>query len=174
MRAPILTAAALLAAIVSASCAPAFNWREAPIAGTSLAALFPCKPEVASRTVNMGGLDVQLHMYHCETDGVTTAVGHAAVPAPARVGPVLDQWRIATLAGLRPTRSSQTVWTMERATALPQAQSVDAAGTDAKGAPLVLKGAWFARDGEVFAALLYGPAVSPEVAEAFFAGLRFR
>ena len=70
--------------------------------------------------------------------------------------------------------STQSAWAMERSSVLPQALVVEAAGTSSDGRPLVLKAAWFARGAEVYAALLYGPALSPEVAEVFFSGLRFR
>lgn len=174
MRTPILISAGLLAALATTACAPAFNWRQAVIATTPLSAMFPCKPDLDTRAVSMGGVAVELHMHHCETAGVTAAVGHAVLTAPALAGPVLSQWREATLATLRISDSSQSAWNMERATALPQALAVDAAGTAANGQALVLKAAWFARGSEVYAALLYGPALEPEVAEVFFTGLKFR
>jgi hypothetical protein len=112
-------------------------------------------------------------MHHCETAGVTTAVGHAVLPDPALAGPVLDQWRQATLATMRVSGVTHSAWRMERATVLPQALAVDAAGSAANGQALILKATWFARGTEVYAALLYGPALDPEVGEVFFAGLRF-
>lgn len=174
MRRPIMTAAGLLVALAATACAPPFNWRQAVIAATPLSAMFPCKPEQDTRAVSMGGIAVELHMHHCETAGVTAAVGHAVLADPTLAGPVLAQWREATLATLRISGSTQSAWAMERATALPQALAVDAAGTAANGQALVLKAAWFARGSEVYAALLYGPALEPEVAEVFFTGLKFR
>jgi len=166
--------AACLAACAMIACAPAFNWRETAIPATSLSAMFPCKPEKASRKVTMGGQETELHMAHCDTAGVTAAVGHARIADAALVGPVLAQWRAATLAGLHVSASTQSVWVMERAEVLPQAIRVEAAGVGGDGKPLSLKAAWFARDGEVFAAMLYGHSVSPDVVDPFFAGLRFR
>lgn len=175
MRLSIMTAVTgVLAVVATTACAPAFNWRETMIAATPLSAMFPCKPEQDTRAVSMGGTAVELHMHHCETAGVTAAVGHAVLSDPALAGPVLEQWRQATLATMRMSSSTQSAWRMERATALPQTLSVDAAGTAANGQALVLKAAWFARGSEVYAALLYGPALEPEVAEVFFTGLRFR
>ena len=173
MRLPIMTAAAVLAVLATTACAPAFNWRQTMIAATPLAAMFPCKPEQTTREVSMGGVPVKLHMHHCETAGVTAAVGHAVVSNPGLAGPVLDQWRQATLATLRVSGATQSAWKMEHATALPQAQSVDASGSAANGQALMLKAAWFARGTEVYAAMLYGPALDPEVGEVFFSGLRF-
>ena len=174
MRALIMTAAILLAALAITSCAPAFNWREAPIPATPLSALFPCKPERTTRKVTLGGADVDLHMQHCETAGITAAVGHAAVRDPSLTGPMLLQWRLATLASMQVTRTSPWLWTMPGATPLPQAQALEASGSDARGQPLVLRAAWFAHGGEVYGALLYGPGLGPDVVDAFFSGLRLR
>ncbi len=173
MRFPIMTAVAL-AACATTACSPAFNWRDVSLAPAPLSAMFPCKPETASRTVVMGGQEVDLHMRHCDTAGITAAVGHARVGDPTLVGPVLAQWQAATLASLRATASTRSAWTMERATPWPQAVSLEALGTGADGKPLRLRAAWFARDGEVFAALLYGPALAPDVVDAFFSGLRLQ
>lgn len=173
MRLPIITMACAAIGMLLA-CAPAFNWRDAAIAPTPLTALFPCKPELASRMVSMAGVSVELHMRHCDAQGVTTAVGHARLTDPSQAGPVLAQWRIATLAGLRASATRQSAWVMALAPTLPESQSVVASGTDAAGGPLSLRGAWFTRDGEVYAALVYGPAVPTDVADTFFDGLRFR
>lgn len=51
---------------------------------------------------------------------------------------------------------------------------VKALGMTPGGRALVLQGAWFARDSEVFVALLYGEVLSADVAETFFSGLKFR
>lgn len=175
MRSLIMTAVVVVLAVVATTaCAPAFNWRQTAIAATPLSAMFPCKPERDTRVVSMGGIAVELHMHHCETAGVTAAVGHAVLSDPALAGPVLEQWRQATLATMRMSSSTQSAWRMERATAMPQALSVDAAGTAANGQALALKAAWFAQGAAVYAALLYGPAIDPEVAEEFFTGLRLR
>ena len=174
MQILIMTVAGLAVAMGMTACSPAFNWREAVIEATPLSAMFPCKPEKALRKVAMGGVTVELHMHHCDTEGVTTAVGHAQLPDPAQVGPALTQWRAATLAAMHVKETRQSAWTMERASVLPQSVAVNAVGTGADGRPLVLQAAWFARGNEVYAALLYGPALGHEVAEAFFSGLRFR
>ena len=172
MRAPIMTIACLLAALAATTCAPAFNWRETAIPASSLSAMFPCKPENAARKVVMAGQEVELHMRHCDAAGVTTAIGHADIADAALAGPVLAQWQAATMAGMHVSTSSRSPWTMAGATVLPQAISIEAAGTGADGKPLLLRAAWFARGGEVYAALLYGPALSPDVVDAFFSGLR--
>ena len=47
-------------------------------------------------------------------------------------------------------------------------------GDKPSGGELALQGAWFTRDKEVFGALLYGDLLSPDLADTFFSGLKFR
>ena len=173
MRALIVTAACLVV-LGSLGCTPTFNWREVPIAQTPLTALFPCKPETASRAVTMAGLETQLHLAHCETGGVTAAVGHARIADAALVPSALEHWRNATLAGMRVTATVPSGPTGATAVALPGALSVDASGTTADGKPLKLKAIWFARDGVVYSALWYGGGWTADAVEPFFTGIRFR
>ena len=164
------------------ACGPAFNWREAPIAGTSLVALFPCKPQSASRVAALGGKDVELTMVGCDTAGVTLAVGHATIPDPALRDPVLAQWRAATLASMRAKTTTLDAFRLAPATPSLQSVLVNAVGTLPDGRAVVLQAAWFTRGTEVFVALLYGDALNDalngasgdQVMEAFFSGLKFR
>jgi hypothetical protein len=173
MRAFIVTAACLVA-LGTVACTPAFNWREASITSTPLTVLFPCKPEKASRTVTMAGLETELHMAYCDTDGVTAAVGHARIADPALVKSALAHWRNATLATMRVTAMTPSGPTGVDTWGLPEALSVDASGTTADGKPQKLKAVWFARDGEVYAALWYGASWSSDTADAFFGSLKFK
>jgi len=174
MRAIIMTAAACAAAFATVACAPEFNWRDIPVGPGALTALFPCKPETGTRTAPMAGGDVELRMRHCETGGLTAAVGQATLRAGQAPGPVLDQWRLATLASLRANQSRETPWAMAGAAPLLQSRRVEAAGLDAQGRPLQLRAVWFSQGAEVYAALLYGPSIRAEVADTFFGGLRLR
>ena len=161
-------------ALLLAACGPTFNWRETSITATSLVAMFPCKPKTAARVVALGGTDVELHMTGCDAAGVTVAVGHATISEPNLRGPVLAQWRAATLAGMHANTPSISPLQLARANDLPQSVMVKALGMTPGGRALDLQGAWFARDNEVFVALLYGEVLSADVAETFFSGLKFR
>lgn len=173
MRAPIL-ASACLAVCGMLGCTPAFNWREVQIAATPLQAMFPCKPEKESRSVAMAGVETVLHMAHCDTAGVSAAIGHARIADASLIQPALTQWRAATLAGMRIAPSAAGGSAGEWSWAPAGALSVDATGSAADGAPLRLKAAWFARDGEIYAALWWGRSWSAEMADSFFSGLHFR
>lgn len=173
MRFAIATIA-LLAGLTLQGCGPTFNWRETPIAATSLTALFPCKPLKASRKLVLGGKEVEMQMTGCDTGGVTLAVGHATITDPTMVGAAMDQWREAALAGIRASTSSVSALRLEQALEIPQSVRVQAVGARSDGRALSLQAAWFARGTEVFGALVYGDTLAPEVVDTFFSGLKFR
>jgi hypothetical protein len=77
------------------ACAPATNWREVnPPEAANLKALFPCKPEHASRPIQLNGLPgpLAVHLLSCEADGATWALTYATTSSPTQ--------RIAGLAAL--------------------------------------------------------------------------
>jgi len=105
------------------ACAPATNWREVnPPQAAGLKALFPCKPEHASRQIKLEGLDdtpVMLHLLSCEADGATWALSYADMGSAPR--------RIQGLAALHDTlvkRVSQPGGPLAKVEKLPVALSV--------------------------------------------------
>ena len=169
-----IAAIASVSVLMLSGCGPSFNWRDTPIVATSLTALFPCKPLHASRKLALGGGEVELHMTGCDTGGVTLAVGHATISDPRMLGPALEQWREAALAGIHAQSPSLAAFRLERVLENPPPVRVEARGARPDGRAVTLQGVWFAHGTEVFGALLYGETLSPEVADTFFAGLQFR
>ncbi len=51
---------------------------------------------------------------------------------------------------------------------------VTAQGRRKDGSTVSMQGAWFAKDAQVFHAVVYAERISPEVTEAFFSGLKFQ
>ena len=89
------------AALLIAGCSPALNWRTVPLPEADLTITLPCKPDQATRTVELAGAPVELSMVGCDADGATFAVSHAALADPAQVGAALTHWRAAMLARLQ-------------------------------------------------------------------------
>ena len=173
MRVVISTVAGLVILLLAA-CDPTFNWRETPIAATSLVAMFPCKPQKKVRPVVFAAREVELHMTRCDTAGVTVAVAYAGISDRSQAGPILAQWRDATLAGMRASLSTVSALQLEHSDPLPQSVAVRASGVRPDGRPVTLQGAWFARGTELFAALMYSDEPNSEVADTFFSGLKLR
>ncbi|MDO5288349.1 MAG: hypothetical protein Q4F13_01765 [Pseudomonadota bacterium] len=169
-----------LLALLAAGCAPALNWREVALPPTGAAALLPCQPDRATRTVPLGGEPTDLHMAGCDADGATFAL--MAVRLPARRAPdaLLAGWQQATLANMRAAGPVQRQpFVPAGALALAHAQRVAAQGADAQGRAVAAQAVWTARAVpgteavDVLHAVVYAPAPRPDVAEAFFQGLRW-
>ncbi len=172
----------LLAALLLAACNPALNWRETRIKGSGLLTMLPCKPDEGARVVPLGGRDVSLHMVGCDAAGATFAVAYANLDNAAAPDAVLAQWRAATLANMGAVASREVPLGAPPGTAPSATGStgstglilVTAQGRRKDGSAVAMQGAWFAKDAQVFHAVVYAERISPEVTEAFFSGLRFQ
>lgn len=168
-----LAAMALLGAGMVAACSPTFNWREVRVESTSLTAMMPCKPDKAAREVPMAGRQVHLTALSCEAGGATFAVLFADIHEPARLGEVLAQWKVATLANLRSTTAQETPFLPHGALAVPQSLQVVASGRRPDGSKVESHAAYFAHGSHVFQAVIYTGQLKPEQTASFFAGLGF-
>ena len=182
--------AVLLAGLLLAACNPAMNWRETRIGGTGLVALLPCKPDEGVRVVPLGGSDVSLSMAGCDAGGATFAVAHATIDQATAAPAVLAQWRTATLANMGAVSSREVPLggppgiasggtpnapaAAARSDTTTGLMLVTAQGRRKDGSAVAMQGAWFAKDAQVFHAVVYAERISPEVTEAFFSGLRFQ
>lgn len=172
----------VLVPVLLAACNPAMNWRETRFKDTALVAMLPCKPDQGARVVPLGGRNVSLHMAGCDAGGATFAVAYANLDGPGTAPAVLAQWRTATLANMGAVSSREVPLG-----GTPSATSggtgsaastglllVTAQGQRKDGSAVAMQGAWFAKDAQVFHAVVYAERISPEVTEAFFSGLRFQ
>lgn len=165
----------ILSVCALTACSPTFNWRDWPLAGTPLTALFPCKPEQAEREVPLGGAPTVLHMHSCDAGGVTFAVAWIKVAETEHVAPALAQWRLATLGAIRADASQaddpKQRWEGGVAGA-QQSVGMRAQGHDRQGRALQAQVLFFSRGTQVYQAALYGTQWSDEVGSSFFEGLR--
>ncbi len=166
-----MAAVAVTAALLA--CSPTFNWREVRVGSTGLKALFPCKPEHATRSVAVAGRPVGLEALACDAGGATFAVLFADAD-PGSAGEFLDRWRAATLAGLHSNAVEEPKpFRPAGALELSQSLQVAASGRRADGRPVQGLAAYFARGGQVFQAVVYADTLRPEVTDPFFSGLAF-
>lgn len=171
-RLALVTGALLLAA-----CSPALNWRSVSVPEAGLTLSLPCKPERATRTVDLGAGTVDLSMIGCEADGATFAVSHMALAQPVEAGAMLARWQGAVLARMQAAQptGAQAPFVPAHALAVPQSVRVVAHGRGPGGAPVVAHAAWFARlegtRARLYHAVVYAPDERGAAADAFFAAL---
>mgnify|MGYP006377567463 FL=1 len=80
------------ALITLTACSPALDWREVrPPEAPGLQALFPCRPDHATRTVTLpsAAQPLVMQMWSCQTGDVTWALSQVQVPDVTEVGPTL-------------------------------------------------------------------------------------
>lgn len=155
---------AVFAVLLFSACNPSLNWREARIADTDLTAMLPCKPAQHQRTVPLAGLTVTMHMTACDADGASFAIAHATIPDASAAPQVLAQWRKTTLANMDAGVIAES----------PPGQRVSAQGKRGDGSPVMLQGTWFAQGSTVFHAAVYAPAITSEMSDTFFSGIKFQ
>lgn len=165
------------ALMLLAGCSPALNWRSVPLPDAAITITLPCKPDQATRQVELAGAPVELSMTGCDADGATFAVSHAALSDPAQVGAALTHWRAAVLAnlGAGAAAAADKPYTPQGVLPVPQSVRTTLQGWRADGSPVVAQGVWFARavgpQVRLYHAVVYSPKSRPEVANQFFAGL---
>lgn len=169
---PSWSARALVsAALLLGACSPTYNWRELRPEGASLAALMPCKPETATRPVPLLGQPTELHMYSCETAGLTFAIAWAQLNDTSQVRTALMQWQTASLASIRVAPDGGQELDLKLAGA-GELLGVQAQGSDHQGLALHMQTLYFSRGSKVYQAAIYGPKIDDEAWMTFIEGLR--
>jgi hypothetical protein len=79
------------AGILGSACTPAFNWRDVAFEDLPVAALLPCKPDRATRTVPLAGAPRQMVMAGCAAGGATFTVAVVTVADSGQLAPVLAE-----------------------------------------------------------------------------------
>lgn len=166
-------------ALSCAACSPTLNWRDTPIPGASVAALLPCEPDHARRSVPLGGVPTDLTMAGCDAGGATFAVMVAEVPA-AQAGALLAGWRAATLSNMRAQEVQEQPFQPRGALSLPESVRISARGQRADGSAVAAQATWTARiapggsAAQLVHLVMYSGKPMPEAADTFFSGLKLQ
>ncbi|MFY3383211.1 hypothetical protein [Paracidovorax sp. MALMAid1276] len=165
-------------ALVLAGCSPALNWRSVPVPDGAITITLPCKPDHATRTVELAGVPAEMSMTGCDADGATFAVSHLLLADPAQMGAALTHWRAAVLANLGPGAAAQAVdapYAPAGVLPVPQSVRTTVQGQRPDGKAVTAQALWFARalgpQVRLYHAVVYAPTPRPEAADTFFAGL---
>lgn len=161
-----------------AGCSPALNWRSVPLPEAGITITLPCKPDQATRTVELAGGAAELSMAGCDADGATVAVSHAALADPSQAGAALRHWRAAVVANLGAGAAATAVdtpYAPKGALPLPQSVRTVVQGQRADGRAVFAQGVWFARAAggqmRLYHAVVYTDKPRPELADQLFAGM---
>ena len=164
-----VAALALLAGTcLLAACAPSLNWREVQLG--RLSTLLPCKPDTASRAVELGGQTLTMDMAGCEAGGALFAISRIQAGNPAQAAALMTSLREASLAHIA------------QAVVHPVANSGDALtsfdvqvdGRRADGTPLQARFKWLLADREVYQIAAYAERLRTEHTESLITEARIR
>ena len=161
----------LLLPLMLQGCSPALNWRETRADGSGIVAMFPCKPERHSRSVQVAGMSVRMEMLFCPADGATYALSFFDVTDALAVTAALKDLRQLAAAKLNVERPSVEAALVPGMTPHPLAGRVRAQGTRPDGAALLGRTMLFSKDLRVYQAQVIGETLSDEAVETFFSAL---
>lgn len=154
LRALALGAAALLLA----ACGSSHNWRDYRSQEAPYRVMFPDKPAIHKRPVDIDGMKVEMTMTAVDVDGTVFAVGSAIAPDPAHAQAALAAMKTALVRNIGATVTSEKA-SATTSTSGGQRSSVDveAAGVQ-NGAPMQLFGHFEAHDQRFYQVIVMGKA----------------
>ena len=152
-------ASLLASAAILAACSPKFDWREHRSPDTHFTALFPGKPAVLTREIDLDGKKVNLTMTASEVDGNTFAIGSAVLDNAEQAQAALPAMQTALLKNINGTVRSEKSASAASSTAAGIHQrsslSIEASGTQ-QGKPVLLVGRFVAQDKHIFQIIILG------------------
>jgi len=167
--------AAFAALSGAAACSPTFDWREVQPAATessSVASLFPCRPDRFTRSVALSGAQEQMHMLSCSAGGNTFALSHVTAADASQLGAALQALRDAAGRNVGVPPQVMGAATVVGMTPQPLAQRLQFEGRRADQSPIRLQALFFAAGLQVYQATVVGTALDADAADTFFGGLR--
>ncbi len=151
--------ATLAAASVLSACSPKFDWRDYRSPDAQFTALFPGKPAVLTREIDLDGKKVSLTMTASEVDGNTFAIGSAVLDSAEQAQAALPAMQTALLKNINGTVRSEKSASTASSTAAGSRQrsslSVEATGMQ-QGKPVLLVGRFVAQDKRIFQIIILG------------------
>lgn len=166
-------------------CSPVFNWRDVTVTD-NLVALLPCKPDRATRNLEVVGVErISVEMTGCPAGDATFAVAQAEAASAAQAALWLAAWKASTRAQWQGTRLTEVAakvagsdaGSASRFSIAPEALGADGAGTKVVGQPVSTEILWFTRATDathitVYQAVVLGKPSADDAVATFFEGIR--
>jgi hypothetical protein len=167
----------VLAASLLAACSPSYNWRDYSSQDAPFRVMFPAKPDIHKRKIDVDGLPVDMTMTAVDIEGTTFAVGSAEAPDAAKAQAALGAMKTALVRNIAATITKEK--TSATASAGPSGNTqratidIEAIGVR-NGTPMKLVGHFEARDKRIYQVIVMGKekAVSAEQVEQFMSSFK--
>lgn len=179
MRHPLIKSILLpvLAASLLAACSPSYNWRDYSSQEAPFRVMFPDKPAVHKRKIDIDGMAVEMTMTAVDVDGTTYAVGSAEAPDAAKAQAALAAMKTALVRNIGATVTKEKVAAAASAGSAGSTQrasiDIEASGVQ-NGAPMKLVGHFESRDKRFYQVIVIGKekAMSPERTDQFISSFQ--
>jgi hypothetical protein len=173
----ILTTSLLLAAFTLTACSPTYNWRDYSSQDAPFRVMFPDKPSVHKRRIDIGGMPVEMTMTAADVNGTTFAVGSAEAPDAAKAQAALEAMKTALVRNIGATITKEKTAAAASANSAGASQSaaidIEASGVQ-NGTPMKLVGHFESRNKRFYQVIVMGKAkdVSPEQTDQFISSFK--
>lgn len=163
-----------LAACLSLSllaCTPALNWRETTLG--RMTSLLPCKPDTATRQIELGRERVAMAMAGCEAGGAIYAISYVQAKAGHSLE-LLGNWQTATLANMQATQADVRVQDLRVKGDVFSVHKLEVPGKRPDGQPVRAQLAWIVSRDDVFHLAVYADSLAGDVHDTFFSEINIR
>jgi hypothetical protein len=150
----VLTATTL--GLLIAACSASHNWRDYTSQDAPYRIMFPDKPSIHKRTIDLDGMKVEMTMTAVDTDGTMFAVGSAVAPDAAHAQAALRAMQTALVRNIGATVTSEKA-SAAASTTGGQRSTIDIEARGAQqGTPMKLIGHFEARDKRFYQVIVMG------------------
>jgi hypothetical protein len=166
--------AALALGLLLAACGSSHNWRDYVSQDAPYRVMFPDKPSVHKRTIDLDGMKVEMTMTAVDTDGTMYAVGSAVAPDPAHAQAALRAMQTALVRNIGATVTSEKA-SAAASTGGGQRSSIDIEAQGVQnGMPMKLIGHFEARDQRFYQVIVIGKEknMQKEVVDQFISSFK--
>jgi hypothetical protein len=176
MRKSLITSL-LLASFALTACSPTYNWRDYSSQDAPFRVMFPDKPSVHKRRIDIGGMQVEMTMTAVDVEGSTFAVGSAEAPDAEKAQAALDAMKTALVRNIGATITKEKTAAAASASGAgsSQSSSIDIEATGVRnGTPMKLIGHFESRDKRFYQVIVMGKAksISPEQTDQFISSFK--
>ena len=138
---------ALAASLLLSACSPKYDWRDYRSPDARFFTVFPGKPSIYAREIDLDGLKVRMTMTATRINGTMFAVGSAQVADAAKAQAAIKSMKMALLKNIKGTLK------YEQATSV----SIDIETTGVQnGTPMLLVGRFIAQEQRIYQVIVLG------------------
>jgi hypothetical protein len=167
----------VLAASLLAACNPTYNWRDYSSQDAPYRVMFPDKPAVHKRSIDIDGMTVEMTMTAVDLKGTTFAVGSAEAPDAAKATAALAAMKAALVRNIGATivKEKSSAAASASNTGSTQNASIDIEATGVQnGTPMKLVGHFESRNKRFYQVIVMGKekALSPDQTDQFISSFK--